>query len=107
MSDESVELLRYVVKHDSYILTAHNIVCIIKNIYSNNIVSENNLNYTCVTETGNDDFIFFISENIKKALTCFNDANKNESTQSILYLLNNEKLEKEDKEYYLWDNIML
>lgn len=101
LSDESVELLRYVVKHDSYILTAHNIVCIIKNIYSNNIVSENNLNYTCVTETGNDDFIFFISENIKKALTCFNDANKNESTQSILYLLNNEKLEKEDKEYYL------
>lgn len=101
LSDESVELLSYVVKYDSYILTAHNIVCIIKNLYSNNIVCENNLNYTCVTETGNDDFIFFISENIKEALMCFKDTNKNESTQSILYLLNNEKLEKEDKECYL------
>lgn len=101
LSDESVELLSYVVKYDSYILTAHNIVCIIKNLYSNNIVCENNLNYTCVTETGNDDFIFFISENIKEALMCFKDTNKNESIQSILYLLNNEKLEKEDKECYL------
>lgn len=101
LSDESVELLSYVVKYDSYILTAHNLVCIIKNLYSNNIVCENNLNYTCVTETENDDFIFFISENIKEALTCFKDTNKNESTQSILYLLNNEKLEKEDKECYL------
>lgn len=32
---------------------------------------------------------------------CFKDTNKNESIQSILYLLNNEKLEKEDKECYL------
>ncbi len=101
LSDESIELLKCVVKYDSYILTTHNIVCIIKNIYSDGTISENNLNYTYVAETGNDDFVFFISENIKEALTCFKDMNKNESTQSILYLLNNEKLAKEDKENYL------
>lgn len=101
LSDGYIELLNNVVKYDSYTLTTHNIVCIIKNIHPNSIINENNLNYTYVTETGNDNLISFISKNIKEALVCFKDMNKNESTQSILYLLNNEELEKEDKECYL------
>lgn len=96
------KLLDSIIENSSYAINAHNLTLIVNYLCSNGLtISEDTLNYTRATSTGNNNVIEHINENIKASLLCFTDAKKDESIDSILYILNCPDLDAERKEEYL------
>ena len=95
-------LLNHVIECSAYVLNAHNLVLIIRHLSKDGIfVSEETLNYTKVMETCNNDVIGYVQHNIGLALECFKDSDKDESCESILYIINNPSLDAQVKTSYL------
>lgn len=95
-------LLNHVIESSAYVLNAHNLVVIIRHLSKDGIfVSEKSLNYTRVMETCNNDVIGYVQHNIGLALECFKDSDKDESCESILYIINNPSLDAQVKTSYL------
>lgn len=96
------KLLDSIIENSSYAINAHNLTLIVNYLCSNALsISEDALNYTRATSTGNKNVTEHINKNIKASLLCFNDASKDESIDSILYILNCQDLDAERKEEYL------
>lgn len=96
------ELLDSIIENSSYAINAHNLTLIVNYLCSNALsISEDALNYTRATSTGNKNVTEHINKNIKASLLCFKDASKDESIDSILYILNCQDLDAERKEEYL------
>ena len=95
-------LLNHVIEYSAYVLNAHNLVLIIRHLSKDGIfVSEETLNYTRVMGTCNNDVIGYVQHNIGLALECFKDSDKDESCESILYIINNPSLDAQVKTSYL------
>lgn len=95
-------LLNHVIESSAYVLNAHNLVVIIRHLCEDGIfVPEEALNYTRVMETSNNNVIGYVQHNIGLALECFKDSDKDESCESILYLINNPSLDAQVKTSYL------
>lgn len=100
--EDNDELLDSIIEKSGYAINAHNLTLIVNYLCSNGLtISEDTLNYTRATSTGNNNVIEHINENIKASLLCFTDAKKDESIDSILYILNCPDLDAERKEEYL------
>ena len=96
------ELLDSIIEKSSYEINAYNLTLIVNYICSNELaISEDILNYTRATSAGNNNVTEYINENIKASLLCFKDEKKDESLDSILYILNCQDLNAERKEEYL------
>lgn len=96
------KLLDSIIENSSYAINAHNLTLIVNYLCSNALsISEDALNYTRTTSTGNKNVTEHINKNIKASLLCFKDASKDESIDSILYILNCQDLDAERKEEYL------
>lgn len=102
LMEDNDKLLDSIIENSSYAINAHNLRLIVNYLCSNALsISENTLNYTRATSTGNNNVTEHINENIKVSLLCFKDAQKDESIDSILYILNCQDLDAERKEEYL------
>lgn len=100
--EDNDELLDSIIEKSSYAINAHNLTLIVNYLCSNDLtISNDTLNYTRVTSIGNHYVTEHINENIKASLLCFKDAKKDESIDSILYILNSTDLDTERKEEYL------
>ena len=100
--EDNDELLDSIIEKSSYAINVHNLTLIVNYLCSNGLtISEDTLNYTRATSTGNHYVTEHINENIKASLLCFKDAQKDESIDSILYILNCPDLNVERKEEYL------
>ena len=96
------ELLDSIIEKSNYAINAHNITLIVNYLCPNGLsISEKDLNYTRATSTGNNNITKYVNANIEDAFACFNDANNDESCDSILYILNCTDLNAERKEEYL------
>lgn len=100
--EDNDELLDSIIEKSGYAINTHNLTLIVNYLCSNGLtISEDTLNYTRATSTGNNNVIEHINENINASLLCFTDAKKDESIDSILYILNCPDLDVERKEEYL------
>lgn len=100
--EDNNELLDSIIEKSGYAINAHNITLIVNYLCPNGLlISEKVLNYTRATSTGNNNITKYVNDNIEDALACFNDANNDESCDSILYILNCADLNAERKEEYL------
>lgn len=95
------ELLKYVVEHSLYSLNVHNLCIIINALQTKETVNEHNLNLSRVCLTSCTDLLDHVKDNISTALKIFSTTCKDESPDSILYILNEESLSEEEKEHYL------
>lgn len=98
----SEDLLDCVIENNCYEINLENICIITRRLHSEgNAVSAENLNYTRIRETNNDSFIDYIEDNISSTIQCLKDNCQDESSESLLFLLNNADIDAEAKTNYL------
>ena len=98
----SEDLLDCVIENDCYEINLENICIITRRLHSEgNALSAENLNYTRIRETNNDSFIDYIEDNISSTIQCLKDNYQDESSESLLFLLNNADIDAEVKTQYL------
>lgn len=98
----SEDLLDCVIENDCYEINLENICIITRRLHSEgNTLSAENLNYTRIKETNNDSFICYVEKNISLVIQCLKDKDQDESSESLLFLLNNVDIDAEVKTKYL------
>lgn len=98
----SEDLLDCVIENDCYKINLENIYIITRRLHSeDNTISAENLNYTRIKETNNDSFIGYVEDNISSTIQCLKDNYQDESSESLLFLLNNADIDAEVKITYL------
>lgn len=91
-----------VIENDCYEINLENICIITRRLHpEGNALSDKNLNYTRIRETNNDSFIDYIEDNISSTIQCLKDNYQDESSESLLFLLNNADIDAEVKTKYL------
>ena len=98
----SEDLLDCVIENDCYEINLENLCIIARRLHSEDkTLSVENLNYTRIKETNNDSFIDYIEDNISSTIQCLKDKYQDESSESLLFLLNNADIDAEVKTTYL------
>lgn len=98
----SEDLLDCVIENDCYEINLENLCIIARRLHSEDkTLSVENLNYTRIKETNNDSFIDYIEDNISSTIQCLKDKYQDESSESLLFLLNNEDIDAAVKTTYL------
>ena len=103
---ESDELLDCVVKKQKYAINLNNLFVITKHL-SKDIatLTEESLNYTRIIETNNKEFIDHVNDNISTVIQELKNINNDDSSDSLLYILNSEHIDSSIKEQYLTNAI--
>ena len=98
----SEDLLDCVIENNCYEINLENLCIIARRLHSEgSALSAENLNYTRIRETNNDSFIDYIEDNISSTIQCLKDKYQDESSESLLFLLNNADIDAEVKTKYL------
>ena len=106
LNEKNSELLRCVISFCTYEINVHNLCVITSSLQKENVTPEK-LNLSRIVATKYTCFVDFIRNNIVKALPCFSVQCKDETQDSILFLLNNGLLSLEEKKNYLCRQINL
>lgn len=106
LNEKNSELLRSVIDNCTYEINVHNLCVITSSLQKENVTPEK-LNLSRIVATKYTCFVDFIRNNIVKALPCFSVQCKDETQDSILFLLNNGLLSLEEKKNYLCRQINL
>ena len=103
---ESDELLDCVIKNKKYATNLNNLF-VITNYLSKDVttLTEDTLNYTRIIETNNKEFIDHVNDNISTVIQELKNINKDDSSDSLLYILNSEHIDSSIKEQYLTNEI--
>lgn len=98
----SEDLLDCVIENDCYEINLENLCIIAKRLHSEDkTLSDENLNYTRIKETNNDSFIGYVEKNISLVIQCLKDKDQDESSESLMFLLNNADIDADVKTEYL------
>lgn len=101
LNDKNSELLKQSIDNQAYEINSHNL-CLITNFICNDLhVEEGNINLSRIRDTKDTTFIKHIESNIEKTILHFSMDCKDETKASILFILNNEKINPNDKTDYL------
>ena len=98
----SDDLLDYVIENSNYEINLNNLVIITKYLYAGDItITEENLNYSRIKQTNNENFIAYMNNNISAAIKALKNTNKDDSVDNLLYILNSNDIEASVKKQYL------
>ena len=101
LNDKNPELLKRSIDSLAYEINSYNL-CLMANYLCNDLqVKEGNLNLSRIRDTKYSIFIEHIENNIDKAIMHFSKDCKDETKDSLLFILNSEKIKTDDKENYL------
>lgn len=102
LNDISSDLLECSIENDSYTLSTGNLVIIVNHLSKDEVATtDDNLNYSRISFTQNAQLIQYVSAHIQDVLSQLNDTNKDETPESLLFILNSNKIEASIKEEYL------
>ncbi|MCD8290429.1 MAG: ATP-binding protein [Prevotella sp.] len=102
INSENDSLLDCVIEYDSYKISSHNLCVVAQTLCKGDkSITEDNLNYTRLHACQNESLKNYIDKNIQKVITCIKDDDKDESVESILFIINNENIDSKSKEEYL------
>lgn len=102
LCEGSVDLLDCIIERGHYIINLRNLTIITKHLNKGDItITENTLNYTRITDAGNESFIAVVNDNISIVIKALQNINKDDSADSLLYILNSADIELNDKKKYL------
>lgn len=98
----SDDLLDYVIENSNYEINLSNLVIIAKHLCVENMtITEENLNYSRIKQTNNENFIGYVNNNISAVIEILKNTNKDDSVDNILYILNSNVIEVNVKKQYL------
>lgn len=95
------DLLTEVIEQWHYDINKENLCLIANFLNKGNDVDPNNLNLTQITDTHHPEFEKYIKQYFVDAFACFSTTSKDESIDNLLFILNFENLEPEQKISYL------
>ena len=102
LCDGSDDLLDYVIEHNCYEISLENMLLIARHLYKGDkTISAENLNYTRIKATENESFVGYVRENISTAIQCLKDENKDENSETLMFLLTNDHIPSDVKVIYL------
>lgn len=102
LCEGSVDLLDCIIERGHYVINLRNLTIITKHLNKGDItITENTLNYTRITDAGNESFIAVVNDNISIVIKALQNINKDDSADSLLYVLNSADIELNDKKQYL------
>lgn len=102
LCEGSVDLLDCIIERGHYVINLRNLTIITKHLNKGDItITENTLNYTRITDAGNESFIAVVNDNISIVIKALQNINKDDSADSLLYILNSSDIELNDKKKYL------
>lgn len=101
INDNNSELLKQSIDNQAYEINSHNLCLIANFIFNDSQVEEGILNLSRIRDTKNSIFIEDIENNIDKAILHFSMDCKDETKDSILFILNSEKINSNEKADYL------
>lgn len=101
LNDDNNNLLDYVIEQWHYDINVGNLCLIINHLRSVSVASSENLNLTRIAETNNEEFENCIKDNFKETFECFSSISKDESVESIIYILNSDNVVDDKKITYL------
>lgn len=102
LCDGSDDLTDYVIEHNCYEISLENMLLITKHLHKDDkTISAENLNYTRIKTTENESFVGYVKGNISTAIQCFKDDNKDESSETLMFLLTNDHIPSDVKVTYL------
>ena len=102
LCEGSDDLLDCVIERGHYVINLRNLTVITKHLNKGDIaLTENTLNYTSIKNTGNEGFIAVVNSNISTVIKALQNTNKDDSADSLLYILNSADIELNDKKLYL------
>ena len=101
LNDKNSELLKQSIDNQAYEINSHNLCLIANFIFNDSQVEKGNLNLSRIRDTKYSIFIEDIEKNIDKAIMHFSKDCKDETKDSLLFILNSEKIKTDDKENYL------
>ena len=101
LNDDNNNLLDYVIEQWHYNINVSNLCLILNHLRNESVASSENLNLTRITETNNKEFENCIKDNFKETFECFSSTSKDESVESIIYILNSEDVVFDKKITYL------
>ena len=102
LCEGSVDLLDCIIERGHYVINLRNLTIITKHLNKGDItITENTLNYTRIKDTGNEGFIAVVNDNISMVFKALQNTNKDDSADSLLYILNSADIELNDKKLYL------
>jgi len=101
IDDNSEELLSEVIEQWHYDVSTKNLCFIVNFLNKDSGTDANNLNLTRITDTHHPELENYVKHAFIDAFTCFSANCKDESVENILYILNHEDLEPEQKISYL------
>ena len=98
----SDDLLDYVIENSKYEINLSNLVIITKHLCAGDItITEENLNYSRIKQTNNENFIAYVNNNISTVIVVLKNINKDDSVDDILHILNSNDIEANVKKQYL------
>ena len=98
----SDDLLDYVIEDSNYEINLSNLVIITKHFCAGDItITEENLNYSRIKQTNNENFIAYVNNNIAAVIVVLKNTNKDDNVDNILYILNSNEIEANVKKHYL------
>lgn len=102
LCEGSDDLLDCVIERGHYVINLRNLTIITKHLNKCDItITEDILNYTRIKDTGNEGFIAVVNDNISMVFKALQNTNKDDSADSLLYILNSADIELNDKKLYL------
>lgn len=102
LCNSSEDILDCVIMNKCYEINLENLYIITSRLHSEDkTISADNLNYTRIKETGNNSFIGYVEDNISFTIQCLKDKSQDESSESLMFLLNNVDIDVEVKTAYL------
>lgn len=102
LCDGSDDLLDYVIECNCYEISLENMLLITRHLHEDDkTISAGNLNFTRINATENESFVGYVRENISTAIQCLKDENKDESSETLMFLLTNEHIPSDVKIAYL------
>ncbi len=107
IDDKNKELLDEVIEQWHYDINTNNLCLIVNFLNKDNSTNTDNLNLTRITDAHHPEFEKCVKHDFTKAFMCFSTNCKDESVESILYILNYENLKPEQKTPYLNGQVIL
>ena len=102
LCDGSDDLLDYVIEHNCYEISLENMLLITRHLHKDDkTISAGNLNFKRINATENESFVGYVRKNISTAIQCLKDENKDESSETLMFLLTNEHIPSDVKIAYL------
>jgi hypothetical protein len=101
LNDDNNNLLDYIIEQWHYDINVSNLCLIINHLRNETIVSSEDLNLTRIVETNNEEFENYVKDDFNEAFVCFSSTSKEESAESIIYILNSENVVADKKITYL------